>query len=96
MAYYDSLFHELSHYSEARLSDLKAPALFANFGLKFAAPFMTTQLGLPVFADMKKLTNHRKHLDRWVRAMHADPNLIFKVVHAASQGVEYLLSLRGS
>jgi hypothetical protein len=54
------------------------------------------QLGLPVFAEMKKLANHRKYLDRWVAAMKADPTLIFNVTHAASEAVEYLLSLRGS
>jgi antirestriction protein ArdC len=94
-AYYDSLFHELAgHWTEPRLRWSASP-IVNEMRAEFAAPFTTAQLGLPVFAEMEKLVNHCKHLDRWVRAMHADPTLIFKVAHAASQGVEYLLSLRG-
>jgi antirestriction protein ArdC len=59
---------------------------------EIAAPFTTARLGLPVFADMEKLPNHNKHLNRWVKAMNADPTLIFEVADSASDGVEYLLS----
>ena len=55
----------------------------------------TARLGLPVFADMEKLPNHNKHLDRWVRAMQDDPTLIFNVAADASQAVPYLFSLSG-
>lgn len=91
-AYYDSLFHELAgHWTETRLGWSACP-IVNELRAEIAAPFATTQLGLPVFADMEKLANHAKHLDRWVTAMKADPTLIFKVAHSASQGVDYLLS----
>lgn len=92
-AYYDSLFHELSHYSEPRL-DWNGSSIIREWRAEIAAPFLASQLGIPVLADMKKLTNHCKHLDRWVRAMKEDPTLIFKVADAASECVAYLLSLR--
>ena len=92
-AYYDSLFHELSgHWTETRLGWSAIP-LVNEMRAEIAAPFTTAQLGLPIFADMEKLPNHNKHLDRWVRAMQDDPTLIFHVAADASQAVAYLFSL---
>jgi antirestriction protein ArdC len=88
--YYDSLFHELVHYTEPRLG-WDGPNDVRELRAEIAAPFMTAQLGLPVLADMQKLKNHRNHLARWVKAMHADPTLIFHVAADASQAVEFLL-----
>ena len=72
------------------------PVVVRELRAEIAPPFLTSQLGLPVLADMKKLTNHHNHLTRWVQAMHADPSLIFNVTADASEAVEYLLSLGGS
>lgn len=92
-AYYDSLFHELAgHFTETRLGWDCPNSCVNELRAEIAAPFTTARLGLPVFSEMKKLTNHNNHIDRWVTAMHADPTLIFKVAQSASDGVEYLLS----
>ncbi len=95
-AYYDSLLHELAHWTEPRLEwsrlEFSVDPVVNELRAEIAAPFMTAQLGLPVFADMKILANHRNHLDRWVKAMK-DPTLIFHVADAASDAAEYLLSL---
>jgi antirestriction protein ArdC len=94
IAFWDSLFHELVHATEPRLEWSASPVV-NEMRAEIAAPFMTAQLGLPVFSEVTKLTNHRKHLDRWIGAMNDDPTLIFQVANAAGEAVEYLLSLRG-
>lgn len=92
-AYYDSLFHELAHFSEPRLG-WEGPSDIRELRAEIAAPFLTAQIGIPVLTDMKKLTNHRKHLARWVRAMQADSTLIVNVAADASRAVRHLLSFR--
>src|SRR5215470_4246182 len=61
---------------KSRVNELRA---------EIAAPFLASQLGIPVLTDMAKLTNHRKHVARWVEAMNADATLIFRTAAAASQ-----------
>jgi antirestriction protein ArdC len=90
--YYDSLFHELVHFSEPRLG-WDGPADIRELRAEIAAPSLTARLGLPVLADMQMLRNHRNHLARWVKAMKEDPLLIFHVAADASEAVEYLVSL---
>jgi antirestriction protein ArdC len=90
--YYDSLFHELAHHTEPRLG-WDGPAHIREWRAEIAAPFLASQLGLPVLYDMHKIRNHGKHLGRWVKAMKADPTLIFHVAADASRAVAYLLSL---
>lgn len=92
VAFWDSLFHEVAHWTEPRLC-FDGPSHIRELRAEIAAPFLTSQLGLPVFCDMPKIRNHGKHLHRWVKAMRADPNLIVQVAEAASQAVAYLLSL---
>lgn len=93
-AYYDSLFHELAHHTEPRIG-WHGPSCIREWRAEIAAPFLASQLGLPVFCDMPKIRNHAKHLHRWIKAMKADSSLIFTVTEAASQAVAYLLSLKG-
>jgi antirestriction protein ArdC len=95
VAYYDSLLHELSHFSEPRLGWDCSDECVRELRAEITAPFITSQLGVPVFTEMKKLTNHRNYLPRWVRAMKDDPMLIFQVAADASAAAEYLLSLKG-
>jgi antirestriction protein ArdC len=93
--YYDSLFHELAHFSEPRLGWEGTPDL-REFRAEIAAPFMASQLGLPVVTDMKMLLNHGEHLAQWVTAMKADPILIVQIAADACEAVAYLLSLGSS
>jgi antirestriction protein ArdC len=93
--YYDSIFHELAHFSEPRLCWERSDDI-RELRAEIAAPFMASLLGVPILADMEKLRNHQKHLSRWVTAMRADPALIVNVAADASEAVAYLLSLRGT
>jgi antirestriction protein ArdC len=91
----DSLFHEVAgHWTEPRIG-FDGPALIREFRAEITAPFLASQLGIPVLCDMPKIRNHGKHLQRWIKAMRADPTLSFNVAEAASQAVAYLLSLKG-
>lgn len=93
VAFWDSLFHEVAgHWTEPRLG-WEGSSIVRELRSEIAAPFITAQLGIPVLTDMKKLPNHRKHLDRWVKAMQDDPTLILTVAADASEAVAYLLSL---
>jgi antirestriction protein ArdC len=93
--YYDSLFHELAHFSEPRLG-WEGLAAVRELRAEIAAPFMASQLGIPVVTDMKMILNHGEHLARWITAMKADPTLIVQIAADASAAVAYLLSLRRS
>jgi antirestriction protein ArdC len=93
VGFWDSLFHEVAgHWTEQRLG-WSAPPAVNELRAEIAAPFLASQLGLPVLCDMPKIRNHGKHLGRWVRAMKNDPTLIFNVAADASRAVAYLLSL---
>jgi antirestriction protein ArdC len=94
-AYYDSLFHELVHFTEPRLG-WSAPSAVNELRAEIGAPFMMARLNISVLTDMTLLPNHHDHLTRWVRAMKTDPRLIIKVAQSASEAVEYLLALRRS
>ena len=92
--YFDSLLHELAHFSEPRLG-WHGTSIVRELRAEIAAPFLTAQLGVGVLSDTKMLTNHRNHLSRWIKAMKHDPTLIFNVTADASKAVDYLLLLRG-
>lgn len=92
--YYDSLLHELAHFSEPRLGWNGIP-IVRELRAEIASAFITARLGVGVLSDTKMLTNHRNHLARWVRAMKNDPSLIVNVAADASAAVDYLLSLKG-
>lgn len=95
VAFWDSLFHEVAgHWTEPRLG-WDGPSIVRELRAEIAAPFLASQLGLPVFCDMLKIRNHGKHLAHWIKAMRADPTLIFNVAADASEAVAFLLSLKG-
>src|SRR5262245_2806410 len=89
--YYDSLFHELAHWTEPRLG-WNGLNHIRELRSEIAAPFLVSQLGLPVLCDMHKIRNHGKHLHRWIKGMRDYPTLIFNVADAASEAVAFLLS----
>jgi len=93
--YYDSLLHELAHFSEPRLG-WDGPSDIRELRAEIAAPFIASQLGIPVLCEMRRITNHLNHLPRWIKAMKDDPSLIFNVANDASAAAAYLLSLRVS
>ncbi len=84
--YYQTLLHELGHWSEVRLGWTGSYAegeLRAEMGACFAA----TDLGLPHGDRL----NSTSYLDHWLKAMKADPRFIFRVTADASRAADYLL-----
>ena len=92
VAYYDSLLHELAHYSEPRLGWDCSDNCVRELRAEMTAPFLASQLGVPVLCDMPKICNHGNHLDRWIKAMKEAPTLIFQAAADASEAAAYLLS----
>jgi antirestriction protein ArdC len=88
--YYDSIFHELMHWTEPRLSWRSSPVV-CELRAEIGAPFLASQLRIPVFNDLTLLMNHRKYLSHWIKEMKKDPMLIVRIAAAASQAVDFLL-----
>lgn len=87
-AYYETLFHELVHWSESRrewTGSYELGELIAEIG----SCFLSSELGLP---HGESLENHASYLQSWLRAMKEDSNFIFRASSAASNAVEFLLS----
>jgi antirestriction protein ArdC len=87
--YYNSLFHELMHWTEPRLGwegDERERELRAEIG----ADFLTTELRLPRLAYELRL-NHHNFLGRWMDMFCNDPTAIFDIADAAYQAAEYVL-----
>ena len=87
-SWYNTIFHELFHWSEPRLGwnggyDLNE--LRAEMG----AGFLSAAIGIPTYGP----TNHHySHVDAWVAALRQDPRTIFRVASAASAAVNFILS----
>jgi antirestriction protein ArdC len=89
-SYYETLLHELAHWSEIRLSwtgSYEAGELIAEM----AACYLATELGVP---QGESLQNHTAYLKVWLNAMKADSSFIFKSATQASKVSDYLLSFR--
>jgi antirestriction protein ArdC len=89
--FYDTHFHELSHWSQAasRLN-FKDSYAFGELVAELTAAFVSWQLALPQSQD---LTNHQAYLASWLEAMNNDPKWIFHAAAAASKSADYLLAL---
>lgn len=85
-AYFETLFHEIAHWSEHPLSWVGCYAL-GELRAEIGASYLASELGIPT-----SLTNHSAYLDFWVKAMKADNNVIFKISSAASKAVDFILS----
>lgn len=97
--YYETLFHELGHWTEAphRLNwDRSIPGNTYACGeliAELAGCFLASEIGLPT-AD--NLTNHAAYLKHWLDAMKSDPRFIFKAAAQASRAVDFILSFSRS
>lgn len=90
-AYYESILHELSHWSEPRLGYSQEGRDYAYFELvaEMASCFLATELGVP---QGEGLENHAAYLKSWLRSMKDDASFIFKASTAASKTADFLLS----
>jgi antirestriction protein ArdC len=92
--YYHTVFHELAHWTEPRCNWWTSKDEIRELRAEIAADFLMTELELPAFPYHARRHFHH-HIDPWVREMTRDPRMVFKVAAAASQAVDYILSLSG-
>lgn len=91
-AYYETLCHELVHYSEhsTRLNWNRPDEGYADGELvaEMGACFLLAELGLPTTS---RLENHAAYLKSWLKGMNDDPTFIFKAAAQASKAVDSTL-----
>ncbi len=92
-SYYETVFHELAHWSEPRLGWDHQQHGYAMGELvaEMASSFLATELGVSQGED---LGNHAAYLASWLEAMKGDPAFIFKASSQASKVADFLLAFR--
>ena len=92
-AYYQTLAHEMTHWSESRIGfdRVKEENSYALGELvaELGASFLLAEVGLPASENIDNCT---RYLDHWLKAMRGDTRFIFKAAATASKAVDFLLS----
>lgn len=90
-SYYETVLHELAHWSEVRTGwDHKQHGYpMGELVAEIAASFVSTELGLPQAADLE---NRAAYLQSWLKHMRNDPAYIFKASTQASKVTDFLLA----
>ena len=87
-AFYETLLHELAHWSEVRLKwagSRETQELVAEM----AACFVSTELGIP---NGEGLENHAAYVQSWLQSMRGDHGFIFRASSQASKVADFLLA----
>lgn len=89
-AYYESLAHELLHWSEVRLG-FSADYATCELRAEMGSCFFASKLRLPNLTNLEMLKNHVRFAPIWCEAMNSDPDLIFRISASANESADYLL-----
>lgn len=97
--YYETAFHELSHWTEhaCRLNwDRSKPE--NNYALgeliaELGGCFLAAELGLPT---AERLENHVSYLQTWMEKMRQDPKFLFRAAAQAAKAADFVLSFSRS
>lgn len=91
--YYQTLAHEMTHWSESRIGFDRAKEenayALGELVAELGASFLLAELGLPASDNIDNCT---RYLDHWLKAMRGDTRFIFKAAATASKAVDFLLS----
>ena len=91
--YYETIFHELTHHSEApsRLNCDRSENSYAFLELRaeLGGVYLANELGLPT---AENLTNHVSYLQSWLQQMQNDPSFVFRAAAQASKAADFVLS----
>lgn len=90
--YYETLFHELVHWSERRRvweGSYELGELIAEIG----SCYLSAELRIPHGED---ISNHVAYLKGWLSAMKADPSFIFRASSEASKAADFILAFTAS
>ena len=85
--WYDTLLHELAHWSEIRLK-WEGKYAMGELIAEIAACFIPPSIGLPVSENME---NHNRYLASWLEKMKDDPKFIFKAASQAQKVSDFVL-----
>jgi antirestriction protein ArdC len=89
-AFYHTVFHELTHWTEVRLG-WRGKGDVRELRAEIAAEFLAMELATPCFPYPCR-SNLRQYIVPWTRRMRRDPGLIFAVAGAAAGAVDFILS----
>jgi len=84
--FFITTFHELAHWSEARLGWTNTYAM-NELVAEITACYIAAELHLP----NRNMDNHNAYLGSWLKAMEEDPKWIFQASTQASKVTDYLL-----
>jgi antirestriction protein ArdC len=89
--FYETLLHELSHWSESRVGWDHEQHGYAMCELvaEMASSFMAAELGVP---QGESLDNHAAYVKSWLKEMKDDAAFIFRASTQAGKVTDYLLS----
>ena len=89
--YYETLLHELAHWSEVRTGWNYQREGYAagELAAELAATMLSSELRIP---QGEGLENHAAYLRHWLDAMRADSSFIFRVSSQASKVCDHILS----
>ncbi|QDT24411.1 ArdC family protein [Gimesia chilikensis] len=89
--YYETLFHELVHWTENRLNWDREGNGYALGELiaEIGACYLCSELNIPMNDE-----NHHAYLDGWLQKMKQDSSFIFKASSQASRATDYLMSFK--
>jgi len=88
--YYDTIMHELAHWSEHRLGWTGSYAL-GELRAELGATYLTAAVEIPQL-DASQVANNAKYLDSWIKAMKEDHKVVFRIAAAASKAADFILS----
>jgi antirestriction protein ArdC len=90
-AFYETVLHELAHWSEIRTGwdDRKNGYALGELVAEIASCYVAAELGIP---QGEGLWNHASYLRHWLDAMRGDRNFIFRAAKQASQVTDFLLA----
>jgi antirestriction protein ArdC len=91
--YYETILHELIHWSEHpnRLDwhQAERPYAVGELIAEMGSCFLASELGLP---NAETLPNHASYLESWLKEMRSDHRYIFQAATQASKAADYILS----
>lgn len=87
--YYNTIFHEAGHWTEAQLG-WKGSVEESELRAEMIADFCVSKLHLPVLKHEYR-ANHKKYLRSWLELLEREPAKLFKLAEETSLAMEYLL-----
>jgi antirestriction protein ArdC len=90
-AFYNTLLHEMAHWSEVRVGwdRRKETYEMGELVAEISSCYLAAELGIP---NTEPLDNHAAYVKSWLFGMKGDPSFIFKASKQASKVCDFLLN----